>query len=215
MKVGILGSGVVGKFLSAGFAKYSHKVMLGTRTPDDPKISEWLDNADEKISAGSFRETAEFGEILVLATLWTGTENAINLAGKQNFTGKILIDSTNPLDFSKGLPPGLYLGHTDSGGEQVQRWLPDTKVVKAFNIVGHANMVDPEFPEGKPDMFICGNDTMAKEEVTKILNTFGWPYVTDIGDIAGSRELESLCILWVKYGVISGQWNHAFKVLKK
>lgn len=215
MKVGILGSGPVGKYLSMGFSKYGYLVKLGTRNPDDAKITEWLPEAGINITAGTFRETAEFGEILVLATLWTGTENAINLAGKENFRDKILIDTTNPLDFSRGLPPSLYLGHTDSGGEQVQRWLPDAKVVKAFNIVGHAHMVDPAFPDGKPDMFICGNNPEAKEEVTKILNTFGWPYVTDIGDISGSRELEALCILWVKYGIISGQWNHAFKVVKK
>lgn len=215
MKVGILGSGVVGRFLSNGFAKYGFEVMIGTRNPEDPKFTDWLREAANKISAGTFRNAAEYGELLILATLWTGTENALNLAGKENFKDKILIDATNPLDFSKGLPPSLILGHTDSGGEQVQRWLPDTKVVKAFNIVGHANMIDPVFPEGKPDMFICGNDASAKEEVVKLLNTFGWPYVTDIGDITGSRELESLCILWVKYALISGQWNHAFKVVKK
>lgn len=215
MKAGILGSGAVGQYLSKGFAKYGYQVMMGTRNPDDPKIIEWLSGSDEKVKAGTFSQTSEFGDILVLATLWTGTESAINLAGKENFKEKILIDATNPLDFSRGLPPSLYIGHTDSGGEQVQRWLPDTRVVKAFNIVGHANMVDPEFPEGKPDMFICGNDAGAKKEVTKILNTFGWPFVTDIGDISGARELESLCILWVKYAIISGQWNHAFKVVKK
>jgi predicted dinucleotide-binding enzyme len=166
------------------------------------------------VSAGTFADAAGHGETIVLATLWSGTENAIRLADPQRFAGKVVIDATNPLRFVPGAPPELALGHADSGGEQVQRWLPDARVVKAFNIVGHAHMVDPDFPGGPPDMFICGDDAGAKLAVAAILKSFGWPSI-DIGGIEGSRLLEPLCILWVKYGIGAGSWNHAFKLLRK
>jgi predicted dinucleotide-binding enzyme len=151
---------------------------------------------------------------VVLATLWTGTENAIRLAGAKNFSGKVVIDVTNPLLYSPNELPRLALGHTDSGGEQVQRWLPDALMVKAFNTVGYAHMVDPAFPGGPPDMFMCGNDAGAKATVTGICTSFGWPTI-DIGGIKGARLLEPLCILWVAYGIRTGSWNHAFKLLRK
>ncbi|MDQ6831022.1 MAG: hypothetical protein M3081_19335 [Gemmatimonadota bacterium] len=126
-----------------------------------------------------------------------------------------MIDATNPLVYAEGKPPSLALGHTDSGGEQVQRWLPNARVVKAFNIVGNAHMVNPSFPGGPPDMFIAGNDASAKQTVTKILEDFGWPGSIDTGGIEGARLLEPLCILWVNYGLSHGTWNHAFKLLRK
>jgi predicted dinucleotide-binding enzyme len=211
-KIGVLGSGDVGRVLSAGFASLGHQVMLGSREPDSDKLEAWRDGA--KVATGTFEETARFGELLVLATLWTGTRSALDLAGPANFDGKILIDVTNPLDFSKGVPPSLALGHTDSGGEQVQRWLPGARVVKAWNTVGNANMIRPQLPGGPPDMFICGNDAGAKTRVRQILGDFGWPAV-DIGGIEGARELEPMCILWVKIAVATGTWTHAFKVLRR
>lgn len=214
MKVGIFGSGDVGRALSNGFLKYGHQVMMGSRTPDSEKVSGWLYQAGDNASSGTFEETAIFGNVLVLAVAWSGCENALQLAGKENFTGKTVLDVTNPLIFEEGKPPRLALGHTDSGGEQVQRWLPDAKVVKVFNIVGNAHMVNPNFPGGPPDMFICGNDNVAKNTVTNICEQFGWP-VIDTGGIEGARELEPLCILWVKYGIQNGSWDHAFKLLKK
>ena len=150
----------------------------------------------------------------ILATLWSGTENALQMAGPDNLAGKVVIDATNPLRFEPNAPPSLVLGHTDSGGEQVQRWLPKARVVKAFNFVGNAHMFRPEFPGGPPDMLICGNDADAKQKVTGILKEFGWP-VIDIGGIEGARLLEPLCVLWVLYGIRSGTWNHAFKLLRK
>jgi hypothetical protein len=146
--------------------------------------------------------------------LWTGAENALNMAGPGNFAGKVVIDAINPLEFVPNAPPRLAIGHTDSAGERVQRWLPSAKVVKAFNIVGNVHMFKPQFPGGPPDMFICGNDDAAKQTVTEILKDFGWPAI-DIGGIEGSRLLEPLCILWVGYGIRSGSWNHAFKLLRK
>jgi len=214
MKIGILGSGDVGKALSAGFAKLGHEVKIGTRDPKSEKARALVKNAGGNTSAGTFEEVAAFGEVMVIATLWSGTENAIKLANKNNFSGKVVIDATNPLDFSLGMPPKLTHGHKDSGGEQVQRWLPNAKVVKAFNIVGNEHMVNPKFPGGPPDMFICGNDDKAKKTVTDILTQLGWSTI-DIGGIEGSRLLEPMCILWVTYGARTNSWNHAFKLLRK
>lgn len=214
MKVGILGSGDVGRALGKGFAVKGHEVMLGSRTPDSDSITSWLEETGKGVKAGTFDDTASFGNVLVLAVAWSGCENAIHLAGPENFAGKTVLDVTNPLIFEEGKPPRLALGHTDSGGEQVQRWLPDSKVVKVFNIVGNAHMVNPDFPGGPPDMFICGNDERAKNTVKIICEEFGWP-VIDMGGIEGSRELEPMCILWVKYGIMEKSWNHAFKLLKK
>jgi len=210
MRVGILGSGDVGKTLAGGFAGLGHEVKIGSRDPG--KLEDWLEKTGPKASAGTFAEAAAFGEILVLSTLWGGTEHAIQLAEVENFAGKVVIDTTNPLSFEGG--PHLAIGHTDSGGEQVQRWLPAARVVKAFNMVGYAHMVHPDFPGGPPDMFICGNDDEAKKTVTGILKDFGWPAI-DIGGIEGSRLLEPMCILWVAYGARTGGWNHAFKMLRK
>jgi 8-hydroxy-5-deazaflavin:NADPH oxidoreductase len=214
MKIGILGSGDVGQALGKGFAALGNKVMIGSRTPESDKLQKWIKETGDNSSTATFKEAADFGEILVLATSWSGTQNAIKLAEENNFTDKVLIDATNPLVIKQGSLPDLALGHIDSGGEQVQRWLPKAKVVKCFNIVGNASMVNPKFEEGTPDMFICGNDAKAKETVKQICKNFGWP-VIDIGGIDGSRLLEPLCILWVKYGAITNNWKHAFKMLKK
>ena len=215
MKVGILGSGDVGRALGSGFVKYGHDTLLGAREAGNAKAAGWAAAAGPKAKAGTFADAAAFGEVIVLATLWSGTENALKLAGgPKAFAGKVVLDVTNPLDFSHGMPPRLTHGHTDSGGEQVQRWLPGAKVVKVFNIVGNAHMVNPDFPGGPPDMMLCGNDEGAKQTVTEICRQFGWP-VIDIGGIEGARLLEPLCILWVIVGARSNNWNHAYKFLRK
>jgi len=214
MKIGILGSGDVGQALGSGFLALGHDVKMGARDAASEKTAAWVARTGGKASAGTFADAARFAEVAVLATLWSGTENALRLAGHENLAGKVLIDATNPLVFREGAPPALALGHTDSGGEQVQRWLPRTKVVKAFNIVGNAFMFRPQFPGGPPDMFFCGNDADARKTVAEILTSFGWPSI-DIGGIEGARLLEPLCILWVLYGIRTGTWGHAFKLLKK
>jgi 8-hydroxy-5-deazaflavin:NADPH oxidoreductase len=213
-KIGILGTGDVGRALATGFAALGHEVKIGTREPGSDKVRGILAKIDRGATAGTFADAAAFAEVAVLATLWSGTENVIKLAGPANLAGKVVIDATNPLVFTPNAPPRLALGHTDSGGEQVQRWLPKARVVKAFNIVGHAHMVKPSFPGGPPDMFICGNDADAKKVVVEILADFGWP-TTDVGGIEGARLLEPLCILWVGYGIRTGTWSHAFKLLRK
>ena len=216
MRVGILGSGEVGRRLADGFIELGHQVKIGSRDPNQSKISEWINKHDkEKASSGTFADTATFGELVVLATLWEGTAHAIQLANSKNLSEKIVIDVTNPLDFSKGMPPSLAVGHTDSAGEIIQRMLPDSKVVKAFNIVGNPHMIHPDFPGGKPSMFICGNYERAKKFVTEdILSKFGWETI-DIGMIEGSRLLEPLALLWILQYFRTGSGNHAFKLLRK
>lgn len=214
MNIGILGSGDVGQSLGIGFTALGHDVMMGSRTPESDKIKNWKKQAGKHASSGTFAETAKFAHVAVLASSWSGTENLIQMANPENLRDKIVIDATNPLVIEENKPPRLALGHTDSGGEQVQRWLQKSQVVKAFNIVGHSHMVNPDFPDGPPDMFICGNDKKAKETVDEICGEFGWS-VIDIGGIEGARLLEPLCILWVQYGMNTGTWNHAFKLLRK
>jgi predicted dinucleotide-binding enzyme len=214
MKVGIIGSGDVGQHLGTGFAATGHEVKVGSREPTSEKLAKWRATAGPKATTGTFEEAAKFGDLVVLATLWSGTESAIHLAKPAALSGKVVIDATNPLAFRENAPPGLALGHTDSGGEQVQRWLPNSHVVKAFNIVGNADMFQPTFPGGPPDMFYCGNDVGAKKTVRGILESFGWNAV-DIGGIEGARVLESLCLLWVGYMFQTGSRNHALKMLHR
>src|SRR5688500_5249030 len=174
MKIGILGTGDVGKALGRGFVSRSHDVMMGSREAANEKAAACVKETGGKAKAGTFADAAQHGEIVVLCTNWGGTETAVHLAGPENLAGKVLIDTTNPLDFSQGPPPKLAVGHTDSAGEHVQRWAPKAKVVKCWNIIGNADMVDPKFPSGAPTMFICGNDADAKKSVTGILESFGW-----------------------------------------
>lgn len=213
MKIGIIGSGIVGQQLGLGLSRLGHEVKIGTRDPS--KLNDWLNQAGKKSSAGSNEEAAKYGEMIVLATRWEGTENAVMLAGIENFAGKIVLDVTNPLDFSKGGPPRLDSSPGDSGGEKVQRWLPLSKVVKAFNIINAYIMVGPEREEGDPDLFICGNDQEAKNLITEISRKWGWKNIIDLGDIAESYWLEALAMVWIHYGFKYNIWTHAFKLLKK
>jgi predicted dinucleotide-binding enzyme len=214
MKIGILGTGDVGRALGVGFLALGHEVKMGGREANNEKAVAWAKSAGPKASAGSFADAARFGELIVLATLGQANENAIRLAGPENFNGKTVIDTTNPLDFSQGMPPKLAISGADSGGEQAQRLLPGAHVVKAFNTVGNAHMFRPSFPGGPPDMFICGDDEGAKRQVADLLRDFGWG-VIDVGGIEASRYLEAMCIVWVTHGAKSGSWSHAFKLLRK
>jgi 8-hydroxy-5-deazaflavin:NADPH oxidoreductase len=212
-KIGILGTGDVGRVLGAGLAGLGHEVKIGSREPGSAKIMDWLAKVGPRGSAGTFAEAARFGEIVILATSWMGTESAIRLAGPDSLAGKPVIDAVNPLEFSTGAP-ALAVGHTDSAGERVQRWLPKAKVVKAFNIVGNAHMVKPDFPGGPPDMFIAGNDEGAKQAVGALCQELGWPTI-DLGGIEASRYLEPLAMVWITHMFRTKHGNHAFKLLRK
>jgi predicted dinucleotide-binding enzyme len=216
MKIGLLGSGAVGQALAKAFASEGNEVMLGTRDPNAVKITEWLQKAGNGIKAGTFDETAKFGELIVLCALFRAVEDVISLAGKKNLEGKIVIDTTNPI--AEGPPVNGVLKYIKvkdgSAGEFIQNLLPASHVVKAFNSVGNSLMYKPNYEEGKPTMFICGNSEDAKKTVTGILEAFGFD-VMDSGSIEASNALEGLCIIWCARGFIEGKWNHTFKLLKK
>jgi 8-hydroxy-5-deazaflavin:NADPH oxidoreductase len=213
MKVGILGTGDVGHALGKGFLELGHEVKMGARQAGNPKARAFAAEHGPRSSAGTFAEAAEFGQVVVLATRGLANESALRSAGPERLAGKLVLDATNPLDASAG-PPRLAVGHTDSGGEQVQRLLPGARVVKVFNTVGNPHMFRPDFPGGPPDMFMAGDDEGAKRQVAELLRDFGWNAI-DLGGIEASRLLEALCMVWVTYAVRTNTWNHAFKLLKK
>jgi 8-hydroxy-5-deazaflavin:NADPH oxidoreductase len=213
MKVGILGSGSVGKALAAGLLKHGHQAMLGTRNPGKPEVEQWL-RENPTGATGTFEQAARFGELLVLATLGRAAEEAIRLAGPANFAGKTIIDTTNPI--AETPPVGgilaFFTGPNESLGERIQSILPQAHVVKAFNSVGAARMVNPVYRQGTPTMFLCGDNDAAKQQVCGIIQQFGWdPY--DCGGIVAARAIEPLCILWCSRGFQHNRWNHAFKLL--
>src|SRR5690348_9560406 len=215
MKIGILGSGMVGKTLATAFLKESHAVMMGTRDTSKADVMEWK-SRNPSARTGSFAETAAFGELLVLATKGTITPDVIKLAGEKNFSAKTVIDATNPIADARPVN-GVIQFYTDinqSLMERLQKLLPDAKLVKAFNSVGNALMYKPDLPGGPPTMFICGNDDQAKLTASDILKSFGWE-VEDMGKAEAARAIEPLCILWCIPGFLSNEWsNHAFKLLK-
>jgi 8-hydroxy-5-deazaflavin:NADPH oxidoreductase len=213
MKIGIIGSGVVGQQLGLGFIKSGHQVKIGTR--DTFKLKDWLLSAGSNGSVGSLSEAASFGEINVIAVSYEGVENAIKSAGIENFKNKVLIDVTNPLDHSKGAPPLFAVKIGNSLGEQVQKWLPDAKVVKAFNTISAYIMINPKREEGIPDLFIAGNDNDSKKIVSEIALGWGWASVIDLGDISMSYWLETLAMVWIYFGFKYNIWTHAFKLLRK
>ncbi|GBF04962.1 NADP oxidoreductase coenzyme F420-dependent [Deinococcus aerius] len=213
MRVGIIGSGMVGQTLAADLVRLGHAVVTGTRGPG--KLEAFVAE-HSGVRAASNAEAAAFGEMVLLATNWEGTREALDLAGPGNLNGKVVVDITNPLDFSTGRP-ALALSWNTSAGEQVQGWIPGARVVKALNTVTADAMLKPrEFTGGEPDMFIAGNDAAAKGEVTQLLESVGWG-VVDLGDITMSRLIEPLALIWITHGFNLG-WtkrNHAFKLLNR
>ena len=212
MNVGILGSGVVAKSLAKGFMKHGHMVMLGTRNP--AKLEDW-DWENRKGLVGSFAEAARFGETLVLAVKGTAAAEALHGAGITDLAGKVVIDATNPIAETPPANGVLHFFTTleESLMERLQREFPAARLVKAFNSVGNAMMVNPQFAGGKPTMFICGNDEAAKKTVTGILDQFGWE-TADMGKAEAARAIEPLCILCCIPGFLRQEWTHAFKLLR-
>ena len=212
-RIGVLGSGEVGRRLAQGFRDRGDDVLLGTRDPHKAELAEWVSGDGKGVQIGTFAEAAAHGELLVLAVLGARAQEAIAAAGAASFSGKVVIDAMNPLDFSAGFPPKLSISGEDSLGEQVQRALPDARVVKAFNTIGNAYFLNPRFADGEPTMLIAGDDDAAKRTVTEVLADFGWSGTVDLGGIEGSRELEAICIAWVKIGGARGAFDHGFKLL--
>src|SRR2546430_6184889 len=214
MKVGILGSGEVCHALGRGSASRGHDVKIASRTPKSEALAKWQTQAKGKTSTGTFAETAKHGEVLVLATLGSAVEEVLRLAGPPNMAGKVLIDVTNPLDFSQGPNPGLFIGPNYSLGERVQRRVPEAKVVKCFNTVSNTQMVDPKFAGGNPEMMICGDDSAAKKTVAGILKEFGWPGTIDIGGVGSARWLQGTRPPLALVGSQDCRWGPALQVLR-
>ncbi len=212
MKIGIIGSGVVGTTLAAGFIKHGHEAMVGTR--ETAKLAEW-GKANPKAKIGSFADTAKFADLVVLTVKGTVALDAAQLAGEANLNGKIVVDTTNPIAEKPPVKGVLefFTGPNESLLERLQARFPAAKFVKAFNCVGASCMVDPQFKGGKPTMFIAGNDEGAKKTVTDVLASFGWE-TEDAGAAEAARALEPLAILWCIPGFLKNDWVHAFKVLR-
>ena len=214
MKIGIIGSGVVGQTLANGFIKHNYEVMIGTQHKE--KIFDWVKKSNFKGRINSFNEAAEYGEIIVLAVKGSVAKDVLNLVDAKNLEGKIIIDATNPI---ADTPPDngvlkFFTSLDQSLMEQLQNKFPKANFVKAFNSIGNAFMVNPKFNGSKPTMFICGNNDKSKQEVSKILDLFGFE-IADMGKAEAARAIEPLCILWCIPGLLHNEWNHAFKLLKK
>jgi predicted dinucleotide-binding enzyme len=213
MKVGVLGSGDVAKVLASGFLKHGHDVMMGTRTAS--KLADWV-KQNPKGSAGGFADAARFADLVVLAVKGTVAPDALRAAGAANLAGKPVIDATNPIADSPPVNGVLrfFTNLDQSLMERLQREFPVARFVKAFNSVGNRLMINPQFKEGKPTMFICGNDEAAKRTVRGILDQFGWE-TADMGKAEAARAVEPLCMLWLIPGFLRNEWSHAFKLLTK
>ncbi len=214
MKIGIIGSGIVAQTLGNAFLTEGYEVMMGSRDPKKEAIIKWK-AINPSAKSGNFAEAAAFGELLVLATAGHGALQAVQSSGLKNLEGKTIIDVTNPI--AQSPPEKGVLKFTTSLNhslmEQLQQAAPKAKFVKAFSSVGNARMYKPVFKEGKPTMFICGNDEAAKKKVTEILDRFGWE-TEDMGAVEAARAIEPLCILWCIPGFLRNEWSHAFKLLK-
>ena len=203
MKFGVLGSGVVGSTIATKLASLGHEVQMGSRDAANPKAKAWAASAGRGASQGTFADAAAFGEIVFNCTNGMGSLDALKSAGDAALRGKILVDVANPLDFSKGMPPTLFVGNSDSLGETIQRTFPEAKVVKALNTVNASVMVEPGRVRGDHDVFVAGNDAGAKAQVVRLLNDFGWKNVNDVGDITAARATEAYLHLWLRlYGAL-------------
>ncbi|MGA2806844.1 MAG: NAD(P)-binding domain-containing protein [Terracidiphilus sp.] len=213
MKIAVLGSGDVARVLASGFLKHGHQVIVGSRTPE--KLAEWK-TQNPAGSTGTFAAATEFGELVVLAVKGSAATDVLRLAGSANLAGKIVIDATNPI---ADAPPvngvlQFFTGPNGSLMEDLQTEFAVAHFVKAFNSVGNSRMVNPHFDDGKPTMFICGNNEAAKKSVSAILDQFGWE-TADMGAMEAARAIEPLCMLWCIPGFLRNEWTHAFKLLKK
>jgi predicted dinucleotide-binding enzyme len=212
MKIGVIGSGVVGQTLADGFLKHGHQVLRGSRDP--AKLAGWKAGAGPSARTGTFAEAARFGEVVVLAVKGTAAVAAVD-ACAGGLDGKVVIDTTNPI---ADAPPDqgvlrFFTGPNESLMETLQSRAPRARFVKAFSCVGAALMVDPKLPGGPPTMFVGGDDAGAKREVFRLLSDLGWD-TEDLGAGAAARAIEPLCMLWCIPGFLKNDWVHAFKLLR-
>ena len=214
MRVGILGTGMVGSTLGSKLVQIGHEVKMGSRSANNEKAVEWAAKNGARASFGTFADAAEFGEVVFNCTAGTVSLAALALAGTNNLRGKVLVDVANPLDFSKGMPPTLSVCNSDSLGEQIQRALPNVKVVKALNTMNCRVMVEPSLVPGEHDVFVCGNDPQAKVRVTEILKSFGWRSIIDLGDITAARGTEMVLPIWLRLRSLYQNHHFNFRIAR-
>jgi 8-hydroxy-5-deazaflavin:NADPH oxidoreductase len=198
MRIGILGTGVVGQTIGTRLVQLGHDVKLGSRTATNEKAAKWVNDAGEHATQGTFADAAVFGEMVFNCTAGTVSLAALNEAGAENLKGKVVVDVSNPLEFSKGFPPTMTVCNTDSVAEQIQRSFPEAKVVKALNTMTAPLMVNPPAVPGDHEVFLCGNDADAKARVTELLRSFGWRGMLDLGDITAARGMEMILPIWLR-----------------
>lgn len=216
MKIAVLGTGMVGETIASKLVALGHEVKMGSRTANNEKATAWVSKAGAKASQGTFADAAAFGEMLFNCTQGGGSIEALNAAGRENLKGKVLLDISNPLDFSKGMPPTLFVSNDDSLGERIQRTFPELKVVKTLNTINANVMVDPARIPGEHTVFVSGNDAGAKGQVKQLLTEwFGWKQVVDLGDITTSRGTESYLMLWIRLWGAMGTPDFNVHVVKK
>lgn len=216
MKIAVLGTGMVGETIGSKLVALGHEVKMGSRSATNEKAAAWVKTAGAKASQGTFADAAAFGELLFNCTSGSGSLEALNAAGKENLKGKVLLDISNPLDFSKGMPPTLFVSNTDSLGEQIQRAFPELKVVKTLNTISAPVMVDPARIPGEHAVFVSGNDAEAKAQVKRLLTEWlGWKQIIDLGDITTSRGTESYLPLWLRLWGAVGTPDFNIQIVKK
>jgi predicted dinucleotide-binding enzyme len=215
-KIGILGTGVVGNTIGSKMIALGYEVKMGSRTANNDKAAEWVNSQGNKASAGTFEDAAKFGDIIFNCTKGEVTLEVFKQAGPSNFKGKTVIDISNPLDFSQGFPPFLtpQYANTNSLGEEIQKLIPDANVVKSLNIVNCEVMVNAQKSGGDPTMFMSGNNEGAKNEVSSILNQFGWNDIIDLGDITNARATEMMLPIWVRTYAATKNGYIAFKIVR-
>jgi predicted dinucleotide-binding enzyme len=213
MKIGVLGTGMVGQTLGAKLVAMGHDVMMGGRSAGNEKVAAFVAKTGGK--PGTFAEAAAFGEIIIHCTRGDTAIEVLRQAGAENLDGKILVDISNPLDFSHGFPPSLSISNTDSLGELIQREFPATHVVKTLNTVTAAVMVDPAMIHGQHAVFVSGNDKHAKGKVMDLLRSLGWKEILDLGDITSARATEQMLPLWTRLYSLLGTGQFNFAILKK
>lgn len=215
MRIGLLGTGVVGQTLGRRLVGLGHEVKMGSRSAGNDKAVAWAADAGEGASEGTFADAAEFGELVINATAGVASLDALDAAGAANLAGKVLVDVANALDASHGMPPIVGVGNADSLGEQIQRAFPEARVVKTLNTMNCSVMVDPTIVAGSHTVFLSGNDASAKAEVRRLLAEFGWPAddMLDLGGIESSRGVEMYVGLWVHLWMATGTGELNVKVV--
>jgi 8-hydroxy-5-deazaflavin:NADPH oxidoreductase len=213
LKIGIPGTGMVGDALGTKFAQLGHHVKMGSRTATNESAAKWVETAGANASQGTFSDAAAFGEMVFLCLKGTVFLDIAKTLSATALTGKVVVDVSNPLDFSHGMPPSLSICNTNSLGEEVQQAVPSAKVVKTLNIVNCEVMVDPA-KGGHPTMLLCGNDAEAKGNVTALLKAMGWRDIIDLGDITRARGTEMLLALWLNLFGVFGNPHFGFKVVR-